>query len=1035
MDDVMKKLFAFFAKNHLLANLLTVMVLLLGIVTGLQINRDQFPDIDLGFVFINTVYPGASPEDVELNVTNKIEKSLKGITGIKKLQSSSIENVSTIYIEIDPDTDDPDKVKSEIREAVNRVTDLPEEVTESPLVTEARSSNFPVIDIGIIGDVPYRELREYAGLLDKKIRDVKGVQGVDRWGYRDREIIIETDPEKVQFYEMPMHEIINQIQMRNIRSSGGSLESYTNARNVVTLAQFKDPMEVGEVILRTTFEGPLIKLKDLAVIKDDFEEVSVFPRINGQDGISLEVIKSKNADIIRTVNAIKKLLATERETLPDGIEIVITYDMSTYVKSMFEVVRNNGLLGLLFVIIILSLFLNIRSAVWVAMGIPFSLLATVVVLPLFDMYLDVITLLSMVIVIGIIVDDAIIITENIFQKREQGLKPLDAVVTGLNEVYKPVLVTILTTFLVFAPIFFMKGMLGKFVFVIPFTISVAIFISLFEAFFVLPAHILAGIKKRGIKGKSSGRAWFKPIKEWYRTLMSKVLRLRYLWIGLSVLLIAGTFLYAYKVMGFVLFPTRGADLIYSVVELPTGSPLARTTEKISEVEEIINELPREELESYLIRVGAYTLGWSFTNSENFAMVYINLTPFTRRKRTADEIVEYLRQKTSTIEGIKEISFEIDSGGPPTGKPIEMRITGSNDMLRKQAADDVYAFLGSIDGVKDLNRNDKEGKQQIQITIDYEKLARLGLTVSDIASNVRIAFDGQIVTRVRYGEEDVGFRLTVDPSVNREVSYLRNLLVTNRQNRLIRLGQVADFTITPGVNAISHYDTERSVTITGGIDTDKTTSQAVARAVNEKFDFSKEYPGVRFMAGGEAQETQDAMIDLLITFGIAILGIYFLLILLFKSFTQPLVVMVAIPFGIVGIIISFALHGEQLGFLGMIGLIGMSGVVVNDSLVMVNHLNSLVKGKSREDLIPVIAGGAADRLRPILLTTLTTVSGMIPLAYGIGGENVFMRPMALALGFGLFFATPVTLIIVPSLYVIGTDIRAFLKRPGKAHRVK
>ena len=1029
----MKKLFKFFAEKHLLANLISLMILLIGISTVLTINRSQLPNVDLGFMLINTVYPGASPEDVELNVTNKLEESLKTVNGIKKILSASRENVSMIYIEIDTDEPKPQKVKDKIREAVNRVTDLPVEVTDRPLVIEGTSALFPIIDIGITGDVPYKELREHARLFEKKLKDLQGVSEVKRYGYRAREIKIEVDPKKIEEYQMPLREIMTQIKARNIRSSGGSLESYSSEKNLVTLAQFRDPYEVGDVILRSSFGGPSVLVKDLAIIKDDYEDEKVFPRMMGEKGISLEVVKKEKSDIIRTVNAIKKLIDEEQKILPENVKFVVTYDMSKYVKSMFQVVVNNGLIGLILVILVLTLFLNIRSAFWVSMGIPFSLLTAIILLPLFNVDLDMVTLISLVLVIGIIVDDAIIVSENIFQKREQGLEPLDAVVVGLSEVYKPVIVTVLTTNLVFIPMFFMKGMLGKFVYTIPLTICLALTASLFESLFILPAHILPGLNKRQKTGKESGRVWFNPVKKFYENFMNRVLKFRYLCLLCAVIIAGGAIFYAANFMQFVLFPTKGADLFYILVETPKGSSLKNTSDKIKEIEEIIASLPKGEVYSYLSRIGEYSDDMIGEEGENFASIYINLTPYSSRTRTADQIVEELREKTNKLSGFDNIVYYVDGGGPPTGKPIELRVVGADDELRKKLGDDIVKYLENYDGIKDINRSDKKGKDQIEVVIDYKKLARLGLTVADVADNVRVSYDGQVVTKVRYGEEDTDFRLLLKEDARKKESSVENLLIPNYQGRMIKLSEVAKLVYGSGTTMINHYENERSITVTADIKKINakavTTPGKVTEDIVKNFDLMKDYPGIRLKVGGEAEESENAWKDLMITFSIAILAIYFLLVLLFNSLAQPLMVMIAIPFGVVGIIIAFAVHNAQLGFLGMIGLIGMAGVVVNDSLVMVDHLNMLTKGNNlnAEEYRRTIAKGASNRLRSIILTTVTTVFGMIPLVYGIGGENVFMQPMALALGYGLLFATPVTLMLVPSLYMIGYDIKNLFRK--------
>ncbi|MBD3308095.1 AcrB/AcrD/AcrF family protein, partial [candidate division KSB3 bacterium] len=743
----MRSFFKFFAERHLLANLITIMVFLLGIASAIQINRSEFPKVDVGEMVITTRYPGASPEDVELHVTNKIEEELKSVTGIKWITSTSMENSSLIDVMIADDVSDMDEVKTEIREAVARVTDLPAEVTESPTITDIKTSIFPIIEVGMTSDeLSYRDLREYARQLEKKFKDLPGVARIDKYGYLAREIRVEISPDSMMKYTIPISHIINAIQARNIRASGGSLESYTSEKNVVTLAQFRDPLEVGDVIVRSSPDGAVLRVKDLAVIYDDFAEERIITRIKGKKVISFVMTKDENADIIRTAEAIRDLIEQEQQHLPTSIEFLYTEDISKNVSNKFEIVLTNGTIGLILVLVVLAAFLNVRSSIWVALGIPFSMLGVITLLPLFDVDLDSLTLTAMVIVIGIIVDDAIVVSENIFQRREKGDPPLDAAVNGIYEVYLPVLTTITTTFLAFLPMFFMKGIMGKFIYVIPLTISLALLMSLIESFFVLPAHLRPGLElKAGGKKRSFGRQWFRPIRNRFEKLTYYTLKFRYLILVVAIGILSGALYYAATSMDFLLFASKGANKFYIDIELPIGTSLQANADTMRKVEALMDALPENELESYTFRIGSSSPNVIDVESEHVSLMTVNLTPFSARDRTANEIVEEVRAELAQIEEIESVTFFIDTGGPPTGKPIEIRIIGSDDYLRTQLATDVVAFLNTLDGVKDVDRDDKLGKDEVTIHINAERLARYGLTVADIAQNVRIAYDGQVVT--------------------------------------------------------------------------------------------------------------------------------------------------------------------------------------------------------------------------------------------------------------------------------------------------
>lgn len=1065
----MRKIFEFFSNRHILATLFTISIIMLGLNSARTLKRDIIPEVDFGEMIITTIYPGASAEDVELNVTNKIEDELQSVTGIERITSASMENMSVITVTLDLNMRDMDKVKTDVRDAAGRVTDFPEEVTESPLIVEVDTSQIAILEVGMAGDIPYDELRTMAKDLEKKLESVPGVSRVEKFGYRAREIRVEVIPERLDQYQIPLRDIIGAIQARNIRLTGGTFESYTSEKNVVTLAQFEEPLEVGEVIVRTTFEGPVIKVKDLAVVRDDFEKESIRSRLNGTEAISFLLYKTESADIIRTVRALKEMIdgevakgsyagyiespggevpakgfqaLFEKLTGPgkdEGkiysyapVKIVLAQDQSKFVENRFQIVLTNGAVGLVLVLITLSIFLNLRTAFWVAVGIPVSITGVFFLLPLFGRFLDTISLASLVLVIGIIVDDAIIVSESIYYRRSVGDDPLQAAVNGTMNVFFPVLVTILTTFLAFAPMLFLKGIFGKFVFVIPLTVSLALFISLGESIFALPAHLKRGME-RSAKGaqREAARRWFNGLRKFYRKFAFGFLKFRYALVALFILIFAGAVYYARENMDFLLFPSEGSDVVAVYIEAPVGTSLDAMSERVKEVERVLEELPDGELNTYVTRIGAAGFELGMGQAENFAYVVMDLTPYTTRERSADEIVEELRSKTDELEGFEKVTYEVVRGGPPVGKPITLRITGIDDERRAALATEIVRYLEQVEGVKDIDRDDKVGKEQVEIKLDYERLARLGLTVADVAQNVRIAYDGQKVTSIRDGDEDVEFRVQFAETARRDLNFLKNLVIPNQQGRLISLREVARLKTGPGPNTIRHFEGIRTTTVYADVDQEVTTPFAVIMPMFRSLNLDENWPDMSVRAGGEAEESAKALKNLAFTFIIAFAGIYFLLVLLFNSFAQPFLVMVAIPFGIVGVIFALAIHGEPLSFIAIIGTIGLAGVVVNDSLVLVDHLNELRRQRSNLTLREVVALGTANRLRAIILTSLTTVAGVLPLAYGIGGTDYFISPMALALGYGLIFSTPLTLVLVPSLYMIWDDIGRVFRRNKKA----
>ncbi len=1022
----MKSVIRFFANQATLAYVLTFLIVFLGVSALTVIQRDNFPSVDLLEMTVTTRYPGASPEDVELNVTNEIEEELKEVDGIDRYTSFSMENISIIHIWIDREMRDPNKVKTDIRDAVSRVSNLPVDVDEDPVAEEITTSTaIPIIEVGLTGDVPYALLRTVARRAEKALQALPGVRSITKYGYLDREIKLEIAQDALERYQISSHEIVEAIQKRNIRATGGSFESYTSEKNIVTLAEFTNPMEAAEVIVRISGGGSVIRVKDLAVLRDDFEPAKVLSRMNGKPAISFVVFKKESSDIIRTVNAVKELVADSHDQLPDGISIEYSNDKSRLVTNRLNVVISNGLIGLALVMLMLTLFLDWHSAFWVAVSIPVVLLGTIFALPVFGAFLDTIAMGAMILVIGIIVDDGIIVAENIWRFREMGKTALDAAVDGTYSVAKPVITTIVTTALAFVPMFFMTGMLGDFIYVIPLVVIIALMISLADTLFIMPAHLISRAHAHGNPETTKKRDWFDRCRDYFGTVLHSLLPRRYVVVGVFVGLMAAAFLYAARYMDFVLFPTQSADEFYILAELPSGSSLDLTAEKLTEVEAIVAELPSEELASYTTRIGTHGI-YNLGENENWALVGVYLTPFARRERNADEIVETLRARTGELEGFEKFTYIVDSGGPPVGRPLQLRIIGSDDLQRKALAGAVVAKLSDIGGVSDIERDDKGGKDQIVVDLDYIRLAEQDLNVADVAKNLRLAYDGEIVTSVRYGDEDVDFRVILEEEARGSVEVLGNLVIPNRSGRFIKLHEVADFRVEAGPANIYHYDNERTITVSANIDKEKTTPLVATNSVLDAIDMRRDWPGMRIVSGGETQETEKSMSSLGVAFLVAAVGIYLVLILLFNSLLQPLVVMFAVPFGLIGVIFAFALHGQSLGFLAMLGVIGLVGIVVNDSLILVNlanHMRDARPGVSRND---IIVDATKHRLRPILLTSVTTVAGLLPMAYGIGGSDPFSAPMALAMGYGILLATPLTLILLPCLLLVQGDLKKLIR---------
>jgi len=1020
----MKPFIRFFAERNTLAFIITFTIILFGVSTLMTIKRDVLPSVNLEEMDIVTIYPGGSAEDVEINVTTKIEEELKEVDGLESVQSVSMENQSNIHVVIDRGARDVEKVKRDVRNAVDRVTDLPEEVTDSSTIIEISTDLFGVIELSVSSDqLEYGELRIIGEDLKQKLLDLPQVSSVREHGLREREIQIKINAKKAELLHVSSRDVLNAIRAHNIRASAGVLESYDDEKSIVTISQFKNPEDVANVIVRSSFNGPAVYVKDVAEIVVGFEDERERVRVNGSQAISFEVVKKASADIIDTADAVKALADTERQKYQDKVQIQTTGDASRVVKNRISVVLSNGLMGLVFVLILLVMMLNLKVAFWTALGIPIALLGAIFFLPVFDMTLSAIAMAGLIIVIGIVVDDAIVISENITRHSEMGKSPIDAAVDGTEEVIKPVFATVITTILAFSPMFFIDGVLGDFVFVIPLVVCMALAVSLLESIFAMPAHLASGLKKNSHAFSSSknepGKYFVKYIQTPIVRLADVALKNRYIVIFLFIALLGGSLYYAKNHIDFILFPTDSSEEMDILVELPTGASYDATVDVVKQIEAVLGGFPESELDSYVVRVGRISRTNAFSSS-NSAIMIVYLTPYSSRERGARAIVKEMEEKVSHIENA-QITFQLSAGGPPVGKPITLRVTGNDDVTRNKLVEDIVNKLGNMKGVSGIDADNKKGREQIEVKLDYIKLAELGLTVSSVTQSLRLAFDGEVATSVRYGDDDVDFRVQFDEQSIKDLASLERITINNNQGRMIRLSEVADLQVAPSLSIYSHYQNKRSVLINAELDIDVMTPIEATQSILSQIDITQ-WPGMEVISDGEADESQKSVGNLGTAFMIAMISILLVLILLFDSIIKPFIVLSIIPFGLIGVIWIFVAHGLPISFIAAIGVIGLSGVLVNDSIILVDYVDTVKKSKPEMSYFDAVREAVSTRLRPILLTSLTTVSGLIPLAYGIGGADPLMAPMAFAMGYGVLFATPLAVLLIPCILLVSNDVQ-------------
>jgi multidrug efflux pump subunit AcrB len=1043
----------FLVRQKKFALVFSLAFIAIGVLSVVGMQRDQFPTVDFEVLSVTTAYPGASPEDVEKSVTNVIEEELLSVSGIKEITSSSREGISSIIVTLEADLKDVTTTKNDVRNAVNRVKSFPEEVTDLPQVIDFNVTEFPVITLNIDSTSGnFNQARQITDELQVAISRIKGVASVDNPSYLDSEIQIKVDPDKLDKYKMSINEVISAISSRNARFTVGGNNQESLEKNIVILSEFESLDDIKNVVIKSSFDGPVIRLDDIAEVFRGQEEEKSITRVNGTKGFVLQVKKQPQADIIRTVKRVRARVEELQKNIPDDINIFYTDDSSEAVANRLDIIIKNGYIGLALVLVVLGVFLSLKTAFWVAVSIPVTLLGTVFGLGLTGNTINLISLSGFILVLGIVVDDSIVIAESIHHYKSKEGNLYKNVVMGLKRVIMPVVTTIISTMLVMSSFFLMSGVLGKFIYVLPVVVLFALAISFLEITFALPAHLATNkIEKQ--------KTWFVPFENVYNRFMVHALKWRYIIVPLFIALLVYSAMFAMKNIPFNLFPSRGATVMFANIEAPNGSSASYTENIVIDVENIIVNEIGEDLKSYTSKIGEY-----FTNK---ADIEIALTPTSDRERPAEDMAEKLKELVKNVEGAEEIKISLLRPGPPQGADIEVTLVSDNDAQRALAADRLEEILKTIDGVDNINRNDEIGKPRIETVLDFDEMARLGVDYQSVYRHLRTAFSGSYVTDATIAGKEEDVRIYIGENDYTE-NFIKNTAVKNRQGNLIPMSQFSTLREIEGEPDYNHLDGDRSIKVTASIadgrprgrptkaekpnESDENQSFKVnpdetelseakparrgpppsktiilAKALKE-LNASVEYPQVSIITAGGAQESIDSLQDFLRAFVVAIIGIFLLLAILFNSYSQPMLVLAAVPFSLIGVIWAFYFHGEPLSFFALTGSLALMGVIVNDSLVMVSHLNYIRdKSAQLEEKKVWIARGSRDRLRAVVLTTLTTMAGVLPLAYGIGGTDVFLQPMVLALGYGLIFGTFLTLILLPCMYLMNYDFINMLGR--------
>jgi len=1051
----------FSVTQPVLVNLFTVLVVIAGTVSFLYLPREMFPPVQADFVFVSTLYPRASADEIEKTITVLIEDEISDVLGIKSLRSTSVEGRSQIVIEVNTDVEDTEEVRRKIETEVDKVVEeLPTEA-EKPLVTRF-IFEFVIVTISVAGPIEEHELKQTAEGIKDQLETLPGVSDVDIVGERDEEIWVEVDPLRLYGYELTLEDIRQSIAAGGLDLAAGLARTSGQEFIVRTKELYSGPEDLRRVVLRSDRgKGGRIRIGDIANIRDTFEEATDIARLDGQRCINLEVKQRPGGDTLKIADGVNEKLSELLTTLPDGVTVKPNRDFSFAVRERLNLLTRNGTYGLILCLLLLRVFLSGRMALITGLGIPFAFMGGLLLMTFAGVSLNLISMFALIMVLGMLVDDGIVVAENTHRYMEQGIDPVTAAIRGSGEVFMSVVAAIATTVCAFAPILLMTGIMGKFCRHIPMVVCFCLLASLIEALMVLPSHLAEWSRApdyRKVKWHKSllarfaivptlfvlvmraaqfvGRTfdasplsptrWFKPFQRTYSRFLIRCLRHRLVFMLIAVLVIGGVFTYARFNMKFQLF--RNVDFAFFAIniETPEGTRLEQTERALSIAEDYLLGKPKQHIEAVISRVGMIE---DLQNGQpkfgsNRAQILVDLTESSKRPGTnAQEILNEARRNFPDLPGVSSAEFQVDEGGPPIGAAVSFRIMGKVYSELLAVSEEVQEFLATKTGVLDIKDDFNWGKEEFRIDVDEAKAADLGLDVASVAREVRNAFAGGIATTFTRGKEDVEIHVKFTEEYRRSLSNIRLMKFRNKEGNLIPFDSFAKVEHGQGYSVIQRWNQKRAVTVTADVDDDIITSTEINNVLMNRYgSSSKEYPGVSFGYGGEAEDTKESMSSLFRSFLFAIFINYGIIATIFNSFAQPLVVMSAVPLGLVGVVIGLMINGEPMGFMALLGTVALVGIVVNDSIILLDFVNrARLRGMSRWRSL---VWASRTRVRAILLTTVTTIGGLTPMLFGLTGTSSFLVPMAIALVYGLLFATVLLLLVVPVFMSFLDDAKLF-----------
>jgi multidrug efflux pump subunit AcrB len=1015
---------AWMTRNRITPNLMMLIFLVGGFMVALRIKQEVFPDFDLDMVAIRVVYPGSSPEEVEQGIILAIEEGIRGLDGIKEITAAAAEGAGTVTAELEEGVD-AQRIYQDIKQEVDRIITFPEDAEEPEVSLVVHRHE--VLQIQLYGNTSEWVLRELAEQVRDRLLQDPQITQADLLGARNYEVAIEIDQDTLRTYNLTLKQIAQRVQQTSVEIPGGSLETQ-GGDILLRVSERRDwAKEFATIPLITTTNGSVLTLGDVAQIKDTFDETDRYATYNGMPAIGVAVYRVGKQTPIGVSDAVRSALAEIEKDLPPGIDWVINRDRSDIYRQRLELLLKNAFLGLLLVLLLLGLFLEFRVAFWVTMGIPISFLGCFLFLPGLDVTINMISMFAFIIALGIVVDDAIVVGENIYEHRRRGMSLIQAAIAGTRDVLLPVTFSILTNIVAFLPLCFIPGVMGKIWRVIPFVVITVFSISWVEALLILPCHLAHGERRAsaptGLLGTlqhlfSTGLEWV--IHRVYAPFLNLCIRFRIVTValGLAVLIVILGYVNSGRI-GVILMPRVESDVSVVTATLPYGSPVSKADHVCKELVTAAQQTAEANGRDRLVK-GIFAL-----INENVVEVSIYLTDADIRPISTTELTLLWRQRVGQIPGLESLRFESDRGGPGRGAALTIELSHRDINVLDRAGEALAAALADFSNVKDIDDGYTPGKRQFDFSLTEEGHS-LGLTQQELARQLRNAFYGAEAVRQQRGRNEVKVKVRL-PHQQRIRQYdLEQLLIHTPYGTDLPLAQIARVEFGRAYTVINRRNARRTVTVTANVEPISQTSQIEAMLKSDILpQLAKDFPGLSYGWEGRQQDLKESTGSLFSGLMLALFVVFALLAIPFGSYYQPLVVMIAIPFGIIGAVLGHMIMGYSLSLMSMMGIVALCGVVVNDSLVLIDYTNRL----ARQGTSPVeaICRAGVRRFRPILLTTLTTFGGLAPMIFETSRQARFMIPMAISLGFGILFATGITLVIVPCLYLMAEDVRSLARR--------